>query len=57
VPCDDAIVVSAGKLSKLWDSLSELCNSLCERHLERTVLGPALLPVKTVHFTQFFRQV
>jgi len=29
VPCDDAIVVSAGKLKKLWDSLSELRSSLC----------------------------
>jgi hypothetical protein len=29
--CDDAIVVSAGKLRKLWDSLSELRSSLCEK--------------------------
>jgi hypothetical protein len=50
-------VVSAGKLSKLWDSLSELRSSLCERRLEMTVLRPALLPVKTVQFTHFFRQV
>jgi hypothetical protein len=57
VPSDDAIVVSAGKLRKLWDSLSELCSSLCERRLERTVLRPALLPVKTAQFTYFFRQV
>jgi hypothetical protein len=57
VPCDDAIVVSAGKRRKLWDSLSELRNSLRERRLERTVLSPALLPVKTAQFTQFFRQV
>ena len=41
----DAIVVSAGKLRKLWNSLSELRSSLCERRLERTVLRPALLPV------------
>jgi hypothetical protein len=54
---DDAIVVSAGKLRKLWDSLSELSSSLCERRPERTVLRPALLPVKTEQFTQFFRQV
>jgi hypothetical protein len=27
VPWDDAIVVSAGKLRKLWDSLSELRSS------------------------------
>jgi hypothetical protein len=33
VPWDDAIVVSAGKLRKLWDSLSELRSSLCERRL------------------------
>jgi hypothetical protein len=57
VPWDDAIVMSAGKLGKLWDSLSELRSSLCERRLERTVLRPALLPVKTAQFTQFFRQV
>jgi hypothetical protein len=31
VPRDDAIVVWAGKLRKLWDSLSELRSSLCER--------------------------
>jgi hypothetical protein len=57
VPWDDAIVVSAGKLRKMWDSLSELRSSQCERRLERTVLIPALLPVKTAQFTQFFRQV
>ena len=57
VPWDDAVVVSAGKLRKLWDFLSELRSSLCERRLERTVLWPALLPVKTAQFTQFFRQV
>jgi len=50
-------VVSAGKLSKLWDSLSELRSYLCERRLERTVLRPALLSVKTAQFTQFFLQV
>ena len=57
VPGDDAIVMSAGKLRKLWDSLSELRSSLCERRLEKTVLRPALLPVKTAQFAQFFRQV
>jgi hypothetical protein len=57
VPRDDAIVVSAGKLRKLWDSLSEMRSSVCERRLERTVLRPALLPVKIGQFTQFFRQV
>ena len=57
VPRDDAIVVSAGKLRKLWYSLSELRSSLCERRLESTVLRPELLPVKTAQFTQFFRQV
>jgi hypothetical protein len=54
---DDAIVVSAGKLRKLWDSMSELRRSLFERRLERTGLRPALLSVKAAHFTQFFRQV
>ena len=57
VPSDDAIVVSAGKLRKLWDSLSELRSSVCERRLERTVLRAVLLPVKTAQFTQFLRQV
>ena len=47
----DAIVVSAGKLRKLLDSLSELRSSLCERG------QPALLPVKTAQVTQFFHQV
>ena len=39
-------MVSAGKLRKLWDSLSELRSTQCERRLEKTVLRPALLPVK-----------
>ena len=52
VPCDDAILVSAGKLSKLWDSMNELCSSLYERRLERTVLRPVLLLVKTAQFAQ-----
>ena len=43
---DDAVVVSAGKPRKLWDSLSELRSYLSERRLEKTVLRPALLPVK-----------
>jgi hypothetical protein len=50
-------VVSTGELRKLWDSLSELRSCLCERRLERTVLRPALLPVKIAQFTQFFLQV
>ena len=54
MPWDDAIVVSVGKLRKLWDSLSELRSSLCERRLERTVLSPALLPAKTAQFDPFF---
>jgi hypothetical protein len=57
VPWDDAFVVSAGKLRKLWDSLSELRSSVCEKWLKMTVLRPALLLVKTAQFTQFFRQV
>jgi hypothetical protein len=40
VPRDDAVVVSAGKLRKLWDSLSELRSSLCERRLKKTILRP-----------------
>ena len=57
VPWDDAIVVYPGKLRKLWESLSGLRSSLCERRLERAVLRPALLPVKTAQFIQLFRQV
>jgi len=57
VPPHDEILVSAGKLRKLWDSLSELYSSLRERQLERIVLRPGLLPVKSAQFTQFFRQV
>ena len=57
VPWDDTILVSAGKLREMWVSLSELRSSLCERRPERTVLRPALLSVKTVQFTPFFRHV
>jgi hypothetical protein len=32
---DDAIVVSAGKLRKMWDCLSELRSSVRVRRLER----------------------
>jgi hypothetical protein len=39
VPWDDAIVVLAGNLRKLWDSLSELRSSVCERRLERQLWG------------------
>jgi hypothetical protein len=49
--------VWAGKLRKLWDCLSELRRSVCERQLERAVLRPALLPVKTAQFTLFIHQV
>jgi hypothetical protein len=55
--CACAIVVKADKLRKLWDSMSELRCSVCERRLERTVLRPAILPVKTAQYTQFLRQV
>ena len=41
------------KMRRLWDSMSELRSSLRERRLERTVLNPVLLPVKTAQFTQF----
>jgi hypothetical protein len=57
VPWDDAIVMSAGKLRKLWDALSELLSSVCERWLQMAVLRPALLPVRTAQFTQVFHQV
>ena len=53
VPSDDAIVMSAGKLRKQWDSLSELRSFLCERRLERTVLRPALLTLKITQFIRF----
>ena len=42
VPWDDANVVSASKLKKMWDSLSELRISLLEGRLERTVLRSAI---------------
>jgi len=48
VKCE--MMVSAGKLKKLWDSLSELRSSLCERQLESTILRPAQLLVKTAQF-------
>jgi hypothetical protein len=51
---DDAIVVPVGKLRKLWDYLSELRSSVCERRLERTVLMPAILPFQSAQFTQLF---
>ena len=54
VPSDEAILVSAGKLRKLWDALNELGSTVCETLLERTALRPALLPVKTAQFTRFF---
>jgi hypothetical protein len=57
VPFDDAIMVSAGKLRKLWDSLSELRRSLCERRLEKTVLRSVLLSVKSTLFIQLLHQV
>jgi len=57
VPWDDAIVVSAGKLRKLWDSLNEIHSSHCKRRLERTILKSGLLTVKTAQFAQYFRQV
>jgi hypothetical protein len=34
---DDAIVVSAGKPRKLWDSLSELRSFLCKKLLEKDI--------------------
>jgi hypothetical protein len=54
---DDVIVVPAGKLRKLWDSLSELCSTLCDIRLQRTAVRPVLLPVKTEEFIRFFSQV
>jgi len=57
VTLHDAIMVSAGKLRKLWDSLSELRSSLSEGPLERRGLKPVPMPVKTAQFTEFFRQI
>jgi hypothetical protein len=34
--------IKTGELRKLWDSLSELRSSVCERQLEGTVMRPAL---------------
>jgi hypothetical protein len=39
VPWYDAVVVSAGKMRKLWDSLSELRSSVCARREERQFWG------------------
>ena len=41
----------------MWDFLSELRSSVCEKRLEKTVLTPKLLPVKIAQFTQVFRHV
>jgi hypothetical protein len=49
VPWDDAIVVSAGKLRKLWVFLSGLRISLCERRLRHEILS--------VKSAQFFTQI
>jgi hypothetical protein len=54
---DDALVVSAVLRRKLWDSLSELRCSLYGKCLEKTLLRPALFPVRTAQFIQFLRQV
>ena len=40
-------MVPAGKLRKLWDSLSELRSSLCERRLEMTVLRHIYAGIRT----------
>jgi hypothetical protein len=53
VPWDDAIVVSAGKLRKLWDSLSELRNFLCERRLDKTVMRTVLLSENCALYSVF----
>ena len=43
---------------KLWDSLSELRSSVCERRLERTVLTVLRYCVsKLLSLLSFFRQV
>jgi len=52
-PWDDSILVLAGKLRNLWDSLSELRSSLCERRLETAVLRPQLLSATIAHLTNF----
>jgi hypothetical protein len=40
---EDTIVVLAGKLRKLWDFLSELRSSLCERRLENDSSGARVI--------------
>jgi hypothetical protein len=54
VPLDDAIVVSAGKLRKLWDSMSELRSSLCERRLERQLRSLRYCLSKLCNLFSFF---
>jgi hypothetical protein len=46
---DDVIVMSVGKLRKVWDSLSKLRSSLCERRLENTVPSK----VTTIFYIKF----
>jgi hypothetical protein len=52
--CDIGLL--AGKLMKLYNSLSELRSSLCERQPEMTVLRPVLLPFKMAQVTQFTQE-
>ena len=57
VPWDGAIVVWAGKLRELWDSLSELRSSVCERRLERPSWDLCYCLSKLRSLLSFFRQV
>ena len=53
VPWDGTTVMSAGKPRKLWDSLSELRSSLCER-LERTVFEACVIASQNCAVYSFF---
>ena len=55
VPWDDAIVVSAGKLRKLWDSLSELRSSVCVKdNWKGQFWGPRYCLSKLCSLLSFF---
>ena len=57
VPWDEAIVVSAGKLRKLWDSLNEQRSSVCERRLERDSSEACAIACQNYAVYSVFRQV
>jgi len=57
VSSDDAIVVSAGKLREIWDSLSELRSSVCERTEKNSSEACAIACQNCAVYWVFSRQV